>query len=102
MKINFAAASDLAGYACLATCPRRPTPTPSKCAFSTLPAAVGPAFAQAKRLRSCCKRLGSQPWSLEAYVDERLIAEDLKTGKCDAAAISTLRGQPVQQVRGQY
>ncbi len=59
----------------------------------------GPAFAQAKDYAVAAKAWGVN-LELEAYVDERLAAEDFKTGKCDAAAISTLRGRQFNQFVG--
>lgn len=59
----------------------------------------GPAFAQAKDYAVAAKAWGANI-ELEAYVDERLAAEDFKTGKCDAAAISTLRGRQFNKFVG--
>lgn len=59
----------------------------------------GPAFAQARDYAVAAKGWGANI-ELEAYVDERLAAEDFKTGKCDAAAISTLRGRQFNKFVG--
>ncbi|HEX4879940.1 MAG TPA: putative solute-binding protein [Limnobacter sp.] len=59
----------------------------------------GPAFAQAKDYAVVAKTWGAEI-ELEAYVDERLAAEDFKTGKCDAAAISALRGRQFNKFVG--
>ncbi|WP_370260987.1 putative solute-binding protein [Limnobacter sp.] len=59
----------------------------------------GPAFAQAKDYAVAAKTWGADV-ELEAYVDERLAAEDFKTGKCDAAAISALRGRQFNKFVG--
>lgn len=59
----------------------------------------GPAFNQARDYAVAAKAWGVN-LKLEAYVDERLAAEDLKTGKCDAAAITTLRGRQFNQFVG--
>lgn len=59
----------------------------------------GPAFAQARDYAVQAKSWGAD-LNLVAYVDERLAAEDFKTGNCDAAAISALRGRQFNQFVG--
>lgn len=59
----------------------------------------GPAFAQAKDYAVAAKAWGANI-ELEAYVDERLAAEDFRIGKCDAAAISTLRSRQFNKFVG--
>ena len=50
----------------------------------------GPAYAQARDNMLEAKRWGIKA-ELKAFPDERIVAEELKAGQCDAAAITTLR-----------
>ena len=59
----------------------------------------GPAFNQARDYAIAAKTWGAT-LELTAYVDERLAAEDFKTGKCDVVAISALRGRQFNQFVG--
>lgn len=52
----------------------------------------GPAFGFARDYTLAAKAWGAE-MRLEAYTDERLAAEDFKTGKCDAMAVTALRSR---------
>lgn len=97
MNIKTAAALTLLG-ACLFTPFSAYAATTKMCIFD-IAGRSGPAFAQARDYAVAAKGWGATI-ELEAYVDERLAAEDFKTGKCDAAAISTLRGRQFNKFVG--
>lgn len=59
------------------------------CVFDPV-GAQGPAYANAKDYLLEARKWGLSP-TLKAYTDERVAAEDLKAGQCDAVAITTLR-----------
>ncbi|MBQ0723534.1 MAG: hypothetical protein KBT52_08225, partial [Paraperlucidibaca sp.] len=52
--------------------------------------ANGPAVGYAKDYMLEAKKWGINA-DIKAYTDERVAAEDLKAGQCDAAAVTTLR-----------
>ncbi|MCQ8896748.1 DUF6091 family protein [Limnobacter humi] len=72
---------------------------PTKMCIFDIAGRNGPAFNQARDYAVAAKEWGADI-ELQAYVDERLVAEDFKTGKCDAVAISALRGRQFNQFVG--
>ena len=61
------------------------------CVFDPL-GTNGPAFANAREYMLEARKWGIDA-ELRAYPEERVVAEDLKAGQCDGAAITTLRGK---------
>lgn len=64
---------------------------PRMCIFDIV-GKQGPAFEFAKDYALEAKAWGAN-MELEAYTDERLAAEDFKTGKCDGMAVTALRAR---------
>ena len=61
--------------------------------------ANGPAVGYAKDYMLEAKKWGIN-YEIKAYTDERVAAEDLKAGQCDAAAITTLRAKQFNKFVG--
>lgn len=71
---------------------------PVMCVFDVV-GQNGPAFAFAKDYALNARKWGADI-KLEAYTDERLAAEDFKTGKCDGMAVTALRARAFNKFVG--